>query len=241
MAAQYESVERHSTTDTVVDAIQLMIVQRELNPGDALPSERDLAQQLAVSRNVLRESLGILGQRGLISSRQGAGTFVSVPSGEQAREAMQLLLEMRRVDLVELCDARLLIEPELAARAAERASTSQLGQLRTAYAALAVAREDPETHVQADIAFHSIIAELSGHTVLKALVDAVREPVTRGMIVGTARPLAIDDSDEQHEAILTAILAGDATGARAAMTTHLHYVRETLTSQTVHEASWGGR
>ena len=241
MSPVYESVERHSTTDSVVDAIQLMIVQRKLNPGDALPAERELAQQLAVSRNVLRESLGILGQRGLITSRQGMGTFVSAPSGEQAREAMQLLLKMRRVDLVELCDARLLIEPELSARAAERATSADLDRLRLSYDVLAVARDDPETHVQADIAFHGTIAELSGHTVLKALVDAVREPVARGMVVGATVPRAIDHSDEQHEAILGAIMSGDPEGARVAMTRHLEYVRDYLASHEVHDATWGGR
>jgi DNA-binding FadR family transcriptional regulator len=234
----YESVERHSTTDSVVDAIQSMIIQRKLQSGDALPSERELAAMLSVSRNVLRESLGILGQRGLTTSRHGNGTFVSEPSGEQARAALQLLLEMESVELVELCDARLLIEPELAARAAERITPEGQSQLRAAFGALEVASDDPEAHVQADLTFHSAIAELSNHTVLRALVDAVREPVTRGMIFGTSVPRAIDFSDVQHASIMEAILDGDADRARSEMSQHLTYVRDYLLAHDVRGARW---
>ena len=116
----FKAFERRNTTAQVVDALQAMILDRQLSPGDALPSERELATLLSVSRNVLREALGILRQRGLVDSRHGTGTYVSLPSSSQARDALILLLEMSKVSLVELCDARILIEPELAYFAALR-------------------------------------------------------------------------------------------------------------------------
>jgi DNA-binding FadR family transcriptional regulator len=172
----------------------------------------------------------VLSQRGLVVTRHGTGTFVAEPSGEQTRAALRLLLEMRQVDLVELCDARLLVEPQLAALAASRARVFGANDVTAAYVVLEASRADPEEHVRADLAFHAAIAELSGHTVLKAIVDAVREPVTRGMILGTSTPGAMEHSDEQHEAILSAIVAGDAEAAREAMREHLAYVRHTLAS-----------
>src|SRR6478736_817704 len=97
VGSSFKSLERRSTSSAVVEAIQAMIVDQHLMPGDALPSERELATMLSVSRNVLREALGILGQRGLVETRHGTGTYVSLPSSRQARDALVLLLNMGKV------------------------------------------------------------------------------------------------------------------------------------------------
>jgi GntR family transcriptional repressor for pyruvate dehydrogenase complex len=220
----FVSLERRSTTGAVVDAIQKMILERELQPGDALPSERELATMLSVSRNVLREALGILGQRGLVDSRHGTGTYVSLPSSRQARDALMLLLEVGRVSLVELCDARILIEPELSYLAAQRIDDNGRRALEAAWDAL-MAAGDGEQHVACDLAFHGAVATVANHAVLRALVDAVKEPVVRGMTLGTSVPRAIEDSNLQHQKILQAILAGDAQRARDEMRNHLIFVR----------------
>ena len=234
----YETVRRRSTTESIVASIQSLIVQHKLKPGDSLPPERELVSLFSVSRNALREALGILGERGLISSRPGAGTFVTALSGAQTTNALQLLLKLERVGLVELCDARLLIEPELAALAAQRVTPASAATLREAFEALRSANHDGESHVRADLAFHGVIAEMSGHQVLRAMVEAVREPVTRGMIFGTSVPRAIDYSDAQHEVILRAILAYDSQTARAEMTNHLTYVRDYLVANDVTATKW---
>jgi len=229
----FTSLERRSTTETVVDAIQAMIIDRKLKPGDALPSERELAATLSVSRNVLREALGILGQRGLVDSRHGTGTFVSLPSGRQARDAFRLLLELGRVSLVELCDARILIEPELAAIAATRDDEAGRENLRKALADLRLSEGNGEQHVAYDLAFHGAIAALADHAVLRALVDAVKEPVMRGMVLGTKVPRAIEDSNKQHEAIAAAILARQPEEARREMQAHLRFVRGYLAEHEI--------
>jgi DNA-binding FadR family transcriptional regulator len=223
-AQPFKSLERQSTTAAVVNALQAMILDRRLKPGDALPSERELSTLLAVSRNVLREALGILGQRGLVESRHGTGTYVSLPSSRQARDALMLLLELGRVSLVQLCDARILIEPELAFIAAQRDDDVGRAALQAAWSALQAAG-DGEHHVANDLAFHGAIASLANHAVLRALVDAVKEPVMRGMVLGTKVPRAIEDSNRQHEAILAAILDNDAERARTEMFKHLLFVR----------------
>ena len=228
----FKSLERRSTTSAVVDALQAMIVERKLKPGDALPSERELATLLSVSRNVLREALSVLGQRGLIESRHGMGTFVSLPSSRQTQDALMLLLEVNQVSLVELCDARILIEPELAALAAQRDDEAGRQQLLNAWEALIVAA-DGEQHVACDLAFHGAIASLANHAVLRALVDAVKEPVMRGMVLGTKVPRAIEDSNRQHDVILHAILDRDPDAAAAAMRKHLDFVRSYLAEHEV--------
>ena len=230
--SSFKSLERRSTSSAVVDAIQQMIVDQHLKPGDALPSERELATLLTVSRNVLREALGILGQRGLVETRHGTGTYVSLPSSRQARDALVLLLEMGKVSLVELCDARILIEPELAALAAQRDDEAGRDLLRATWNALQTA-DDGEHHVAADLAFHGAIAGLANHAVLRALVDAVKEPVMRGMVLGTKVPRAIEDSNRQHDEIYKAILDRDGEAARQRMHRHLLFVRSYLAEHEI--------
>jgi len=232
VGSSFKSLERRSTSSAVVEAIQAMIVDQHLMPGDALPSERELATMLSVSRNVLREALGILGQRGLVETRHGTGTYVSLPSSRQARDALVLLLNMGKVSLVELCDARLLIEPELASLAARRDDEAGREVLQAAWNALQTA-EDGERHVAADLAFHGAIAGLANHAVLRALVDAVKEPVMRGMVLGTKVPRAIEDSNRQHDAILKAILDRDSEAARAEMHRHILFVRSYLAEHEI--------
>ena len=228
----FKSLERRSTTAAVVQALQAMIVDRKLKPGDALPSERELATQLAVSRNVLREALSILGQRGLVDTHHGTGTYVSQPSSRQARDALVLLLELGQVSLASLCDARILIEPELSYRAALNIDAHGRDLLRRSFDEL-LSAPDGEHHVHLDLAFHEAIAALADQPVLRALVDAVKEPVVRGMVLGTSVPRAIEDSNEQHEAIFNAIMARDADGARREMHRHLLFVRSYLAEHEI--------
>jgi GntR family transcriptional repressor for pyruvate dehydrogenase complex len=238
--SSFKSLERRSTSGAVIDALQSMIVEKQLKPGDALPAERELATQLSVSRNVLREALGVLGQRGLVETRHGTGTYVSTPSSRQARDALVLLLEMGRVSLVELCDARMLIEPELAALAAQRDDDGGRAALQKAWTALQHA-EDGERHVACDLAFHEAIADLANHAVLRALVDAVKEPVMRGMVLGTRVPRAIEDSNRQHDVILHAILDRDSKSAREGMHQHIEFVRSYLARHEMPESEPNNR
>lgn len=239
----YGSVERIRTSDSVVARIQELILASKLRPGDALPSERDLAAILSVGRNALREALGVLSQRGLLDVVPGRGTFVAELSSGPMRDSLELLLRFRRVGLVELCDARLLIEPELAGFAAARIDEADTVSLTAAFEALKRSNEDAELHVEADLAFHREIARIAQHAVYQAIVDAVREPVTRSMMFGTIIPRAIGHSDAQHEAIWRTILAKDADGARLAMREHLEYVRTYVVDHEIRiaESPTGGR
>lgn len=238
----YGSISRVRTSDSVVSRIQELILASKLRPGDTLPSERELAAILSVGRNALREGLGVLSQRGLVDVVPGRGTFVAELSSAPMRDSLELLLRFRRVGLVELCDARLLIEPELAAFAAARIDESDSVALSAACEALQVS-DDAELHVEADLAFHREVARIAQHAVYQAIVDAVREPVTRSMMFGTIIPRAIGHSDAQHEAILKAILAKDSDAARQTMKEHLEYVRNYIVQHEIRiaESPAGGR
>lgn len=221
----YGTIEPVRSTDAVAQRIEALILDQRLAPGAALPAERELAAQFSVSRNVLREALRSLSQKGLIRVVHGRGAFVQEPTTEAVEESLAMLLQRRRVSLVDLCDARLLLEPEMAALAARRGSAEEREQLRDAVNVLKAAEADAEAHVEADLALHRRIAEMARHSVYEAITEAVRAPVTRSMLLGTSVPRAIDASDDHHRAIVEAIATGDAEAARAAMAEHITYIR----------------
>lgn len=229
----FQNLPRKKTTDLIVAEIQDLILSNRLQSGDKLPSERSLAEKLNVSRNVLREALGILRQRGLVEVVSGRGTVVSAPSLGSMQDNLYLLLRLKHVSLQELCDARMLIEPELAWLAASLPAETNMERLVSCGEQLRVTSGDAEAHVLADLEFHQEIANLSGHGVFSAFVGAVREPVTRSMVFGTKVPRAIDASDEQHFAILEAILRRNPRDARWAMSEHIRYVSDYIRDNDV--------
>ncbi len=221
----YRSVSGVRAREGVVRRIQDLILANELAPGDPLPPERELAARLSVSRNVLREGLRILTQKGLVRVVAGRGAYVEAPSGRVVSESLALLLQLRQVSLVELCDARLLIEPELAGLAAERATLDDLAVIDACLAELARTRSEPQLHVPADLMFHNAIASVARHSVYGAIVEAVRAPMAQSMLLGTEIPRAIDISDGHHRAIAAAIRTHDPEAAHAAMWGHIAYVQ----------------
>lgn len=213
------------TTDAVVLRIEQLIKEQYLVPGNRLPPERALATELSVSRNMLREAMKVLTQKGLLRVVPGHGAYITVPSSQIVTDSLALLLQLRHVSLTELCDARLLIEPELAALAAEHATAEDIAAIQRCIDRLFDSRFDAQAHVDADLAFHESIARAARHSVYQSVVEAIRSLVTRSMQLGTSIPRAIDASDGHHRAIFHAIALHDIEAARAAMWGHMAYIQ----------------
>jgi len=218
-------VTKTSTTEAVVAQLQTMIINQEFAAGDPLPAERELSASLAVSRNVVREAIGILGQRGLVRVEHGRGTFVAAPSSDSIRDSLSLLLALRHVSLIELCDVRLLIEPELARLAAKNATASTTATLTHLMEELERGSADPDQHVHNDIAFHNEVARLAQQSVLGSILEAIQAPMHQSMALGLLIPDSIRESDVQHRAMHDAIVRGDESGATIATREHIAYVR----------------
>lgn len=215
-----------STTTAVVDQLRQMIITRELEIGQSLPPERELANVFGVSRNAVREALGILGQRGLVRAAPGRGRCVTSPSGESIRSALDLMLVLGGVRLVDLCDARLQIEPQLARLAAQNTRSASTAYLRSLLDELEASQTEPQAHVKADIAFHKEIARLANNEFLAVVVDAFSQPIQVSMHVGLHVGQSLDVSDQQHTAIRDAISAGDGELAAEAMRAHISFIRD---------------
>lgn len=190
--------------------------------GSALPSERQLAELLGVSRATLREAMAALREAGLVETTRGraGGTVVTLkPRTPGARKAARLLPEQRQ-DWLDALEFRRVVEPGAAALAATLPLTDvRRVQLEEAHAAVAAARR-PAQHRQADSRFHLTVASLSDSPRLVEAVTSVQATLHEMLLAIPMLDANIAHSDRQHTAVVRAILAGRPDRARKAMEQH---------------------
>lgn len=196
------------------------ILEGVLNPGEPLPSERDLATEFELSRASVREVLREMSEAGLVDIQPGRGTFVTRPSQQQP--AVGILRWARRVGVTprNVIDARIALESETAKNAARRATPDEVDFLRTLLIRL---DNEPDAVLasQLDIAFHLGIARVAGNPVSEMLL-ATLAPLTADLVESTmGEPNVVARRADEHRGVLDAIAAGDPDNARAAMVTHL--------------------
>jgi GntR family transcriptional repressor for pyruvate dehydrogenase complex len=223
--SDFEAVRKNKVYEEVAQQIERLILKK-LRPGDKLPSERELAEMLRVSRSSIRDAIRGLELRGLVEPRQGAGTIVREPSAESSANPFANALNRRREMVSELLDFRKMLEPPLAARAATHASTDEISEMEE------ILHRQEEKQVQGDAAvaedaeFHYSIALASGNSVvlkvLDILMDLLRDTRERSLQV-EGRP---QKSLAGHRRILAAIKRHDAEAAKSAMRRHIEDVEE---------------
>src|SRR5207247_1971911 len=128
-----------------------LLAEGALSRGARMPPERELAKMFGVSRNSLRQALKVLQVMGLVQQRTGYGTYLSLEPSQILREPMRFLLLVDPVSHAELLEVRLIMEPELAAKAAERATLADLLEMQACLERMEQAGEDREKLIEADI------------------------------------------------------------------------------------------
>lgn len=228
----FQAVATQRLYEQVAKQVADLIARGEFGPGDRLPPERDLARLLGVSRPTVREAMIALEIAGLVEVRVGAGIFVTLQATVERADAAVRRIARAGPSPMELLGARLLIEPEVAARAAAMAEPEALQAIAETLEQMEAAVDTP-AHRAADQLFHGRIAAATHNTVLVSLVDEIwgqmftplfeRMGARSGLI-----PQARDATLDEHQAIYKAIAAGDSAGARRAMTNHLSNVERIL-------------
>jgi GntR family transcriptional repressor for pyruvate dehydrogenase complex len=218
-----------SVTDEAIEKIKGMIVSGELGPGDRLPREADLAQRLGLSRSSLREAVRALSLVRILDVRQGDGTYVTSLDASLLLDALSFVVELHHDrSVLDLLEARRVLEAEAAALAAQRIQPAQRAELRDWLEAMPGC-DGVEEFVENDLGFHRTIAIASGNHVIGKLLDSlsgrtIRARIWRGITEGGA----IDRTIAEHRAICDAIQAGRPEQARAWMTVHLGSVEAWL-------------
>jgi GntR family transcriptional regulator, transcriptional repressor for pyruvate dehydrogenase complex len=221
-------VPRPTLSDALTERMLELIRTGGHRPGDRLPSTRELSQRFAVTTPTLREALRRLEATGAIEMRHGSGIYVG-PAIDRIVLPNPNMRAMRGAQLLDLLGARIVIEPPLAALAAEQASDDSLAGLRRLLdeAGRHLRGEDAELH-EANMTFHRATARLAGNGVLHEIVDSL-------LTVHASEQREIlqifDDRRrdyDEHLAILTAIESGDPEAAERRMRAHLMDVRAVI-------------
>ncbi|MEU3187765.1 FadR/GntR family transcriptional regulator [Streptomyces sp. NPDC006923] len=220
-----------AVTDEAIEKIKEMIVSGALRPGDRLPKESELAAELGLSRNSLREAVRALSLIRILDVRQGDGTYVTSLDPQLLLEAMSFVVDFHRDDTVlEFLAVRRILEPAATAMASSRLTEAQLEALAGQLDALG---SDPsvEQLVASDLEFHRGIVQASGNSVLCSLLDGLSGPTTRARVWrGLTQEDAVSRTLHEHRAILAALRDRDAEAARSWATVHIASVEMWLRS-----------
>jgi GntR family transcriptional repressor for pyruvate dehydrogenase complex len=222
--------------DSAIERMRQLITLGEWRSGDRLPSEAELSLQLGVSRSSTREAVRALIAARVLDVRRGDGTYVTSLAPELLLEGIGVAVELMREDaILELIEARRVIEPGLTALAARRANDRQMGEIRH-HLALMRAATDQAALVRHDSDFHASVARASGNATLAAVLiglssQTLRTRVWRGIVEANADQRTV----AEHAAIYAAIEAGDPALAAAAALVHVstteNWVRGTVAAQ----------
>jgi GntR family transcriptional repressor for pyruvate dehydrogenase complex len=225
---------RQRLSDSITEHVERLIVEGQLKPGDALPSERDLAKHLGVSRPSLREALLIMESRGLVQARRGGGFGVTDVTGPTITDPLVHLLQRHPSTIDDVLELRHGLECVAASFAAIRATDADASRLRQMSVAMRRRRttRDPLEDADLDVDFHMAVAEASHNValvhVMRGIFNLMRSNMMRSREVLYRQPGNIALLDEQHAEIVKAIVARDQDAARAAANLHLSFIQASL-------------
>lgn len=215
-----------SVKDRVVRHIREMIRLHRLRPGDRLPTERELAAELGVSRPSVRSALQSLAAMGVLSARRRAGTFIQGGPPVLDSEPLGLLAALHDFTAEQMFEARASLEVVAAGLAARRATAEQRGAIADELTGLFASLADPPRFLVHDVRFHRAVAAGSNNPVTAALVDMISALLFERRRATIARARDLRESAEMHQRIYQAIGSRNASRARAAMADHLRLALE---------------
>jgi len=226
----YSAIQSSRLYEQIIEQIQGRIMEGKVRPGDKLPSERELAEQFGVSRTAVREAVKAMREKGLLEVQPGRGTFVTDLTGgttEVMRDSLSLIVKISLGnDLGKLVQVRTLLEPGIAALAAEMATPLDLETMQQAVNVMDTAMTSTDAYVEADLAFHLALARATQNPLIPVLID----PIVDLLREQRKRIFLVEGGPERgqyhHKQILAAIRRGDAATASQAMCAHLEQVRQ---------------
>jgi GntR family transcriptional regulator, transcriptional repressor for pyruvate dehydrogenase complex len=227
-APAYGVFARDMLPERIASRLLSLISERQLRPGDRLPAERELAAAMQVSRPSLREALRALAMMNIVEIRQGSGTYVSSLKPELLVEHLDFVFALDDSTFTELLEARQMLEPGIAAAAAQLATEEDLARLRACIDRVAAAVDDPEAFLEADLELHAIITAAAHNQIMARFMASLTRlgMASRGRTV--ALPGVRAQSLHDHQALVDALLRRDSAAAAAIMRDHLDHIHATL-------------
>jgi len=237
-----EPIARQKTYELIADRLLEQIGDGRLRPGDALPTERELAEAFQVGRSSVREGLRMLESRGLIEP-EGNGSFVVTQPREPLNRSLRLLLATDEANLRELYELRRMLEGEAAALAAMRRDDDDLARMRAAVDEMAARLGDRDGYASADVGFHVAVTAATRNRFALHVMHAIRDLLERALEQVYGMTGSAERSLAQHRLILDSIAEGRPDEARRRMHDHLtrveHEIHEAVASSRLGDFAGG--
>lgn len=229
-------------SEQIAEQLESMITAGHFKPGDRLPAERTLAEQVGVSRPSLREAIQTLTSKGLLYARQGGGTYVKNDLALNFDNPMLTLFRENPEYRFDVLEIRHALEANAAFYAAERATAEDKQRIQACFEQMIHVHgsPDPMDEARADAAFHLAIVEASHNLVLlhvmRGLFDLLQNSISHNLDKLYTIPRVFEPLTEQHRALMQAVVEGRPEDARQAAQSHLSFVEESIRAIDSEEA-----
>ncbi len=239
----FEPVQQEKLSQGVIRQIEGLILRGILRPGERLPSERELSERMGVSRPSLREALADLQERGLLSSRAGAGVYVAEVLGSAFAPALVTLFATHDEAVFDYISFRRDMEGLAAERATRLGTDSDLRVIDAIFRKMETAHQkrNPADEASLDADFHLSIIEASHNIIMlhmmRSMYELLREGVFYNRSIMFKQRTTRDTLLDQHRAINSALQARDPDKAKEAVHAHLRFVEEALLNQQKADAN----
>jgi GntR family transcriptional repressor for pyruvate dehydrogenase complex len=237
----FRVVRKTRVSEEIIGQIRDLITSGRLKIGDRLPAERELAETLQVGRSTVREAIRAMESLGVLEARPGEGTFLVSNPAEHQSDAITANAFRSWDNQRKLFEVRMVIEPDLAALAARRASFEQIMKMRDILQEQEAQLKQGDSGIKADTAFHFALAEAAGNDVLVRIMESLMDLLVEtreASLQPTGRTMR---SMRQHRAILRAIESRDPLAAEKRMREHITEMEQLVfTAQGQASESAGG-
>ncbi len=221
-----KAISKKKVYEEIARQIQKLIDGGKLKHGDRLPPERVLAEAFQVSRHSVREAFRTLEEKGILKSRVGSGTYVVIEDEPSVVEFLAMAIKEERTKLVEIFQFRRILEPQIAALAAENRTAAELDEMDRIIDRQKMTGDDFSATADYDQAFHLTLAKASKNSILLNVVERLNDLLRASRVEITRAPGRLERSVKGHLKILEAIRAGLPDQAASAMEEHLDQVAE---------------
>lgn len=225
----FEKMDKKLLGEQIEDELMNYILLEPMEIGQRIPNEFELAEKFGVGRSTIREAVKGLVSKGILEVRRGSGTYVVRTAPLDADPLGLSGLQNKYKLALELFDVRLMLEPEIASRAAEYATEDDLSQLKQLCDETEQTYLEGKNHIPKDIEFHTCIARCSKNRVVETLIPLINTAVMT--FANLTHRLLMQETIETHRAIVNSITDRDPVGAQCAMVMHLTYNRQALVRQ----------
>jgi GntR family transcriptional repressor for pyruvate dehydrogenase complex len=226
--ALFEPIARQKTYEIVAERLLGLISSRQLGPGDAIPSERELVELYRVGRSSIREALRMLESKGVIRSG-GNGSFAVAEFANTLNNSLDFLLSVDEADYGELFEVRRILEGEAAALAASRRGDQDVARMEAEIQSMEEGLGSEEGFITADLGFHLTVAQASGNRLIAHLMGAIRNLLQRSLSSAYHIPGSPEGAVVMHRLIVEAIAARHPEEARQRMQEHVSRVERDIT------------